>query len=65
MKAKHRYRLALLWQTLVLTLVALGLLCLCSCSGQLAMQKEIKGEKKFYSNRTTQLLILKNHKNLK
>ena len=59
MKAKHRYRLALLWQTLVLTLVALGLLCLCSCSGQLAVQKEL------YPNRTTQLLILKNHKNLK
>lgn len=59
MKSKHRYRLILLWQTLVLTLVALGLLCLCSCSGQLAVQKEL------YSNRTTQLLILKNHKNLK
>lgn len=47
MKSKHRYRLILLWQTVVLTLVALALLCLCSCSGQLAMQKEIKGEKNF------------------
>lgn len=47
MKSKHRYRLILLWQTVVLTLVALGLLCLCSCSGQLAVQKEIKGEKNF------------------
>lgn len=52
-------RFTILWQTVVLTLVALGLLCLCSCSGQLAVQKEL------YSNRTTQLLILKNRKNLK
>ena len=49
MKAKHRYRLALLWQTLVLTLVALGLLCLCSCSGQLAVQKAVKGERNCFT----------------
>lgn len=47
MKAKHRYLLTLLWQTVVLTLVALGLLCLCSCSGKLAMQKAVKEERNF------------------
>lgn len=42
MKAKHRYRLALLWQTFVLTLVALGLLCLLSCgtAQRIATQSE-------------------------
>lgn len=47
MKSKHRYRLILLWQTVVLTLVALGLLSLCSCSGKLEMQKDIKEERNF------------------
>ena|GEM_PF-4650534 len=47
MKAKHRYLLTLLWQTVVLTLVALGLLSLCSCSGKLEMQKDIKEERNF------------------
>lgn len=42
MKAKHRYRLILLWQTVVLTLVALALLCLLSCgaSRRVATQTE-------------------------
>ncbi len=42
MKAKHRYRLILLWQTVVLTLVALALLCLLSCgtARRIATQSE-------------------------
>lgn len=42
MKAKHRYRLTLLWQTVVLTLVALALLCLLSCgtARRIATQSE-------------------------
>lgn len=40
-------RITILWQTVVLTLVALGLLCLCSCSGKLAMQKSVKGRNCF------------------
>lgn len=48
MKAKHRYRLILLWQTVVLTLVALALLCLLSCgtARRIATQSET-------TNRTT------------
>ena len=42
MKAKNKYRFTLLWQTVVLTLVALGLLCLLSCgaSRRIATQTE-------------------------
>ena len=48
MKSKHRYRLILLWQTVVLTLVALALLCLLSCgtARRIATQSET-------TNRTT------------
>lgn len=49
MKAKHHYRLALLWQTVVFTLVALGLLCLCSCNAKRATQEEIKGERNCFT----------------
>lgn len=55
MKAKHRYRLILLWQTVVLTLVALGLLCLLSCgtARRIATQSETTDRTTTHTDRET------------
>lgn len=59
MKAKHRYRLILLWQTVVLTLVALALLCLLSCgtARRIATQSETTDRTTTQTDRETTTAI--------
>lgn len=59
MKAKNKYRFTLLWQTVVLTLVALGLLCLLSCgaSRRIATQTETTDRTTTQTDRETTTAI--------
>lgn len=59
MKAKHRYRLILLWRIVVLTLVALALLCLLSCgtARRIATQTETTDRTTTHTDRETTTAI--------
>lgn len=59
MKAKHRYRLTLLWRTVVLTLFVFGLLCLLSCgaSRRVATQTETTDRTTTHTDRETTTTI--------
>ena len=59
MKAKHRYRLTLLWQTVVLTFFVFGLLCLLSCgaSRRVATQTETTDRTTTQTDRETTTAI--------
>lgn len=59
MKAKHRYLLTLLWQTVVLTFFVFGLLCLLSCgaSRRVATQTETTDRTTTQTDRETTTAI--------